>query len=194
MVRRPQQDSSRRRFLRRAAATALPLGLPMAARAGFNFFLSEYTATRDELQAEITRRFPLTQRYAEVFIVSLLDPVLALDAAANRASLTTRLSINSPFLQPSTVGGAVAISSALRYDAAALALRLQDPRAERLELEGVTGRDAERLQRIGGAVAQDLLQGYPLRTFKPEELRFGRKTYEIGDITIGQDEIKVQLK
>jgi len=194
MVRRPQQDSSRRRFLRRAAATALPLGLPMAARAGFNFFLSEYTATRDELQAEITRRFPLTQRYAEVFIVSLLDPVLALDAAANRASLTTRLSINSPFLQPSTVGGAVAISSALRYDAAALALRLQDPRAERLELEGVTGRDAERLQRIGGAVAQDLLQGYPLRTFKPEELRFGRKTYEIGDITVGQDEIKVQLK
>ena len=44
------------------------------------------------------------------------------------------------------------------------------------------------------ALAQELLQGYPLRTFKPEELKFGRKTYEIGDITIGQDEIKVQLK
>ncbi|SFM55969.1 DUF1439 domain-containing protein [Variovorax sp. OV329] len=188
------QHASRRLFLLRASAVALPLGLPLAAHAGFNFFLSEYTASREELQAEITKRFPLTQRYAEVFNVSLLDPVLALDAGANRAALTARLSINSPFLQPSTVGGMVSISSALRYDAPALALRLQDPRAERLELDGVTGRDAERLKRIGGAVAQELLQGYPLRTFKPEELRFGRKTYEIGDITVAQDEIKVQLK
>jgi len=193
MAHRPHR-SSRRQFLQRATAAALPLGLPLAAHAGFNFFLSEYTASREEMQAEISKRFPLTQRYAEVFIVSLLDPVLALDATANRASLTARLSISSPFLQPSTVGGVVAMSSALRYDAAALALRLQDPRAERLELEGIAGRDAERLQRIGGAVAQELLQGYPLRTFKPEELRFGRKTYEIGDITVGQDEIKVQLK
>ncbi|HEY1228860.1 MAG TPA: DUF1439 domain-containing protein, partial [Ramlibacter sp.] len=114
MAHRPQRflPSSRRLFLLRAGAAALPLGLPLAAHAGFNFFLSEYTASREELQVEITKRFPLTQRYAEVFIVSLLDPVLALDATANRASLTARLSISSPFLQPSTVGGVVAMSSA----------------------------------------------------------------------------------
>ncbi|HYP70517.1 MAG TPA: DUF1439 domain-containing protein [Variovorax sp.] len=184
----------RRLFLLRTFATALPLGLPLAARAGFNFFLSEYTASRDELQAEIVKRFPLSQRYAEIFSVSLTEPVLGLDAGANRAAITARVNIASPLMQPSSVNGVVAVSSALRYDAPALALRLQDPRAERLQLDGVVGRDAERLQRIGGAVAQELLQGYPLRTFKPEELKFGRKMYEIGDITVGQDEIKVQLK
>lgn len=184
----------RRLLLLRAFATALPLGLPLAARAGFNFFLSEYTASRDELQAEIAKRFPLSQRYAEIFSVSLTDPVLGLDAGANRAAITARVNIASPLMQPSSVNGVVSVSSALRYDVQALALRLQDPRAERLQLEGVVGRDAERLQRIGGAVAQELLQGYPLRTFKPDELKFGRKMYEIGDITVGQDEIKVQLK
>lgn len=184
----------RRLLLLRAFATALPLGLPLAARAGFNFFLSEYTASRDELQSEIAKRFPLSQRYAEIFSVSLTDPVLGLDAGANRAAITARVNIASPLMQPSSVNGVVSVSSALRYDVQALALRLQDPRAERLQLEGVVGRDAERLQRIGGAVAQELLQGYPLRTFKPDELKFGRKMYEIGDITVGQDEIKVQLK
>ena len=184
----------RRLFLLRAAATALPLGLPLAARAGFNFFLNEYTASREELQAEISKRFPLTQRYAEIFSVTLSDPVLGLDGGANRAAITARVNIASPLMQPSSVNGTASISSALRYDVDALALRLLDPRAERLQLDGVVGRDAQRLQRIGGAVAQELLQGYPLRTFKPEELKFGRKTYEIGDITIGQDEIKVQLK
>ena len=187
---RPCLPPNRRAFLLCACAAALPC----TAGAGFNFFLSEYTASHDELQAEIAKRFPLTQRYAEIFSVSLHDPRLGLDAAANRAAITARLAIASPLLQPSTVGGVVSISSQLRYDAPALALRLQDPRAERLELEGVTGRDAQRLQNIGAVVAQELLQGYPLRVFKPEELKVGRKTYEIGDITVGQDEIKVQLK
>lgn len=192
MVIRP---SSRRQFLLRASAVAaLPLGVPLVAHAGFNFFLSEYTASRDELQAEISKRFPLSQRYAEIFSVTLTDPVLGLDAVGNRTALTARVNIASPLMQPSSVNGVISISSALRYDVQALALRLQDPRAERLELEGVVGRDAERLQRIGGAVAQELLQGYPLRTFKPEELKVGRKVYEIGDITVGKDEIKVQLR
>jgi hypothetical protein len=88
----------------------------------------------------------------------------------------------------------VSVSSALRYDAPARALRLDQPKAERLELQGVTGRDAERLQQIGAVVAQELLRDQPLRTFTAEELTVGRKTYEIGDITVQQDGIKVQLK
>jgi hypothetical protein len=88
----------------------------------------------------------------------------------------------------------VALSSALRYDAAVRSLRLDRPRAERLELQGVSGADAERLRQIGGVVAQELLQGQVLRTFTAEELSFGRKTYEIGDITVLADGIKFQLK
>jgi hypothetical protein len=176
-----------------AAAVMLPL-LPTAARAGFNFFLNEYTATRDELQAEITKRFPLTERYAEVFSVTLREPRLSLDGTANRATLAARLAISSPLLQPSTVPGRVAVSSALRWDAPALALRLQDPRAEQVELEGLRGRDAEQLQRIGAVVAQELLQGYALHTFKPEELRVGNKTYSVESIAIANDAVKVTLK
>jgi len=56
------------------------------------------------------------------------------------------------------------------------------------------GGDAERLRQVGGLVAQELLQGQVLRTFTSEELRFGQKTYEIGDITVLDDGIKVQLK
>jgi hypothetical protein len=182
----------RRRLLRAGfAATLLPLA---PAWAGFNFFTSEYTIGRDELQAQIARRFPMRQRYAELFAVGLRDPQLALDPAANRAAITALLSIESPLLQPSAVEGVVSISSALQYDAAARTLRLHEPRAERLDLQGLEGRDAGRLQRIGALVAQELLRDYPLRTFKAEELTVGRKTYEIGDITVQQDDIKVGLK
>lgn len=183
---------SRRRLVVRAAALAA--ALPASALAGFNFFTSEYSASRDELQAQIARRFPVQQRYAEIFTVGLRDPQLQLDAPGNRAAITAVLSIASPLLRPASTEGIVTVSSALRYDAATRALRLDQPRAERLELQGLTGRDAERLQQIGAVVAQELLRDQALRTFTAEELTVGRKTYDIGDITVLADGIKVQLR
>ncbi|MBC7991252.1 MAG: DUF1439 domain-containing protein [Luteimonas sp.] len=173
---------------------ALGAALPWRAWAGFNFWDSEFTATRSELQAMIATRFPLSQQYAQILTVGLSDPQLSLIASANRAAITARVSIASPLLPTGRVSGAVALSSALRFDAPVRALRLEQPKAERLELQGVSGGDAEKLRQIGGLVAQELLQGQVLRTFTAEELRFGRKTYEIGDITVLDDGIRVQLK
>jgi hypothetical protein len=179
---------------RHLCVAALGTALPWRAWAGFNFWTSEYTATLGELQAMLAKRFPLSQRYAQIVTVVLKDPQLGLDAAANRATITARVSIASPLLREGHVDGAVALSSGLRYDAAVRALRMEHPKAERLELQGVTGVDAERLQQIGSLVAQELLQGQVLRTFTPEELSFGPRTYEIGDIVVLDDGIKVQLK
>ena len=173
---------------------ALGAALPWRAWAGFNFWTSEYTATRSELQAMLAKQFPRSQRYAGIVTLVLSDPQLGLNAVANRVVITARVSIASPLLRAGQVDGVVALSSALRYDAALRALRLEQPKVERLELQGVSGGDAEQLQQIGGLVAQELLQGQVLRTFTAEELSFGRKTYEIGDITVLADGIKVQLK
>lgn len=189
----PSLSLPSRRWLLRALLGAAGLQAASTALAGFNFFTSEYTIGRDELQAQIAKRFPVRQRYAELFSIGLREPQLALDPAGNRAAITALMTIGSPLLQPSSVEGIVSISSALKYDVAALALRLHEPRVERIELQGLAGRDAERLQQIGGLVAQELLRDYPLRTFKPEELTVGRKTYAIGDITVQRDEIKVAL-
>jgi len=160
------------------------------AGAGFNFFTSEYTASREELQARIDKRFPLTQRHGALFSVTLHDPRLGLDAQANRAAITTGVTIESALLAQPAVG-TLTLSSALRYDPSTLALRLMEPTVEHIELQGMTG---QRLQRIGAVVARELLEGEALHTFRPEELTVGRKTYEIGDITVRTDGITVQLK
>jgi len=187
-------STGRRPALRVALAAILVPALCVQsrpARAGLNLLSNEFTVTRDELQAELTRRFPIASRYGELASVSLHDPQLALDGSANRATLASRLVIVSPLLRPSSVGGRVAVSSGLRWDEASLAVRLQDPRVEQLRIDGVSGSDAQNLERISAAVVQEALQGYPLRIFRPEELRFGLK---VRGITIGADEIKVQFE
>ena len=79
-IRHRQLDTAlSRRCLLRLIGGAAALQIPTFALARFDFFLSEYTATRAELQAEMAKRFPLQQRYAELFTVTLRDPQLGLD-------------------------------------------------------------------------------------------------------------------
>jgi hypothetical protein len=189
----PQAAVSRRRLLRLIGGAAT-LQIPTIALAGFDFFLSEYSATQAELQAEMAKRFPLQQRYAELFTITLRDPQLALYPANNRLGVTALLDITSPLLRPTGVEGLVSVSSALRYDAPSRAVRLVQPRADRIEIQGLSGRDAERLQQIGAAVAQELLRDQALITFNAKDLTVGSKVYEIGDITVQRDGVKVQIK
>jgi len=193
MPQRQLHALTRRRLLHLIGGAAT-LQVPTTARAGFDFFLSEYSATRAELQAEMARRFPLQQRYAELFTVTLRDPQLVLDPANNRLGVTALLNIASPLLAPAGVEGLVSVSSALRYDARARAVRLAQPRADRIEMQGLSGRDAEWLQQIGAAVAQELLRDQALHTFDAKDLTVGSKVYEIGDITVQKDGVKVQIR
>lgn len=188
----PSLHHGRRLLLRAMALGALaPLG---AACAGFNFFTSEYTATRQELETEIGKHFPMQRGYGAIVQVTLRAPQLGLDAAANRIRLGMDLGISSALLQAHEIPGTVTLSSALRYDPSTLTLRLHEPRAEQLQVSGVTGLDAERLQQAAAVVAQEALRDQALHTFRPEELTVGRKTYEIGDITVLADGLKVQLR
>ncbi len=142
----------------------------------------------------MSKRFPLRERYAELFTVTLRDPQLALFPESNRLGVTALLNIVSPLLPPTGIDGVVSVSSALRYDAPSRSLRLVQPRADRIEMQGLSGRDAERLQQIGAAVAQELLRDQALITFDAKDVTVGRKVYEIGDITVQPDGIKVQIK
>ncbi|KQP45528.1 hypothetical protein [Pseudorhodoferax sp. Leaf274] len=168
--------------------------LPAIGHAGFNFFTGEYTASHAELQALVERQFPLEQRYAEIFRVRLQEPRLGLNASTQRTGLTAALSIASPWLRGGKVDGTVAMSSALRWDAAARALRLDRPNVESLELQGLHGGDADRLRRIATVVAQELLHDHVLRSFTKEEMTVGLKTYEVSAITVLDQGIKIQLE
>lgn len=167
------------------------LVLPVAATAGYNFWTGEYTLSHQELQAQVEKKFPLKLRYSELFEVRLTEPVLSLDATTNRASLATQVQIRNPIVQPRQVQGHLALSSGLRFDVASNAIRLDQPTAERVELEGLNSQGAQQLQTVGAVVAQELLRDYALYTFKPEELRRFGKTFEPGAITVMADGIKV---
>ena len=183
----PQAALARRHFFLGAAL----FGLPLAASAGYNFWTGEYTLTRQEIQAHIEKKFPLQLRYSGLFEVRLGDPQLTLLPASNRVALAANVHISNPIAKPHQVQGVLALSSGLKFDQATNAIRLNQPTADRVELQGLNGLNAQQLQNIGAMVVQELLRDYALYTFKPEDLRRFGKTFEPGAITVLDDGIKV---
>lgn len=189
-------SAARRRWLARSLRTGLGgalLAAPWLARAGYNFWLGEYTVEKPELDAQLTRHFPLQLRYAELFAVRLADPVLGLDAPGNRARVTSQVQIENPLFLRQPARGVLAISSGLKYDAPARTLRLSEPRAERIELAGLGGDLARQLQAAGEAIASQALRDYALYTFRPEELMFNGQALTPGEITVLDDGVKVKV-
>ena len=165
---------------------------PVAAHAGYNIFTDQLTFTRDEILAQIARRFPVSAGAAGLMECVLSHPGLTLRPVANRLEVTADLRITTPLLdQPAA--GVIAISTGLWFDKARLSICLARPQADRIELRGLAPQEAAQLQAAGGALAAEVLRDYPLHTFRPEELRVGRRQFSVESITVTDTGLTVQL-
>ena len=176
-----------------AAVVAAVCAAATPALAGYNVWTGEYTLSRQELQAALEQRFPATLRYAEVVTVQLSHPRLVLDEASNRLTTHVDARLTNALLPSPPVDGKLALNSGVRYDPGQRAVLLDNPTVQQVEVNGMA-QYREQLNAIGAVVAQQLLKDYPVYTFKPEELRFGGKEVEPGTITVGKDEVRVEVK
>ena len=181
---------TRRRWLAVAGVTALAATGWIA---GCSVFRSEYTFSQSQLQDALAKKFPFNKRYMEVFDIQLANPQLALDSARNRVLVSFDATIDNRlfFRQPLT--GRFALDSALRYDPSSHSLVLQDPEVKQFDVQGLPGQFSRQLNALGGILSEQLLQNYPLYTFKPEQLRLAGTSVEPGTITVLPDGINVKI-
>jgi hypothetical protein len=179
-------------ILKLAFAAILACGA-CAAHAAYNVWTSDYTFTRQELENGVKSRFPQDLQYLQVVQVRLSNPVLSLDPSGNRIITKVKAHVVSPFLA-SPVDGTLTISSGLKYDAAAHAVRLDRPVIERVDAPGMPPAYAQLLNDVGKNAAEQALTDYPLYTFKPEELQLNGQQFEPGAITVTAEGLKVEVR
>lgn len=185
-------NTSRRKALQIALPiTMSALGIPTA-HAGYNIFTDQYTLTRAEILARIATRFPQSVGAPGLVDCILSHPLLALEPGPNRLRVTLDAQIRTPLLAR-PLAGLLSVSSGLRFDMASLTLRLDQPRAERVVLQGLSAEDGAQLQNIGGALAAEALRDYPLHTFRPAEMQAGARRFTVESITVTDLGLTVQL-
>jgi hypothetical protein len=155
---------------RRSAFAALA-ALLLAGCAGLGVPRS-ITLSEAELQAQLAKRFPMQRSLLDVLELRLSDPVLRLDAAANR--LATELTLSgSERRSGRSLQGRLALDYGLRWENADGSIRLVQPRVESLQLgevPGLSSRRAEMAQRMGIALAERLLDDMVLYQVPAERL------------------------
>ncbi|WP_248321642.1 DUF1439 domain-containing protein [Caballeronia sp. Sq4a] len=184
----------RRRLLLGALAAWPALALASAAHAAsiFPFIPDHYTFSQKQVQEAVARKFPLERTARQIFDVVLSNPVVGMAADRNRVTVRVDARLSTPFM-PNPVNGAFTLSTQLAYDAASRSVVLVSPTVDDSQLTGDAAQYNQQIAAAGALLAAQLLDRYPIYTFKPEELQFAGVSYEPGTITVLTNGIRVQI-
>jgi hypothetical protein len=182
-----------RRFLLKASiAAGVAVSLAACAASTFPFIPEHYTFTQQQVQDAVQRKFPYQRTVSQVFDVALTNPVVGFLPDANRVSVQLDARLASPFM-PHPVDGVFTLSSQLAYDSASHSVVLQAPSVDSVKVSGEAQAWTQQINAAAAVLATQLLTGYPIYTFKPEQLQFAGISYEPGTITILSNGIRVQI-
>ncbi len=117
------------------------------------------------LQREVDKRFPVSNRYLEVFDVTLSKPVLSLEPEDDRLVAALDASVLPP-LAMKPLEGRMQVSGRLKIDPRRRAIVLVEPRLDSLGKLASVGNG--KLGRLGVVLAEDLLNNTVLYTFAPD--------------------------
>lgn len=142
----------------------------------------QVTIPVERLQAALENRFPFNNRYLELLDIRVSNPRVALQPDTNRILTSMDASVAPPFLERAW-SGSLAISGQLRYDPVRNALVLAAPRVENFQLQGLDPAYADQVRRVGSLLAEQMLDGVTLYTFRPDQLRHAGTAFVPSEIT-----------
>ena len=181
---------SRRTLL--LATTAIAIGSLTACASLFGPRTVEIS--RDELQAKLARKFPLTRNVLNMFDVTASSPRLAMIADTNRVSATVDLLARDTIIRRDYLG-TVSVSFGLRYEPSDLTLRILALNVDGIRIEGMPQSFQQMLLELGNRVAREHLQDYPIHQFKPEDVgTVSRMGLQVDDIQVTKTGLAVHLK
>ncbi|WP_277186365.1 DUF1439 domain-containing protein [Caballeronia sp. BR00000012568055] len=184
---------ARRRFLLNALSLSV-FGIASTSYAAsiFPFIPDHYTFSQSQVQDAVARKFPIQRTASQIFDVVLSNPVVGMSPDRNRVTVHVDARLATPFM-PNPVSGAFTLSTQLGYDAQSRSVILVSPTVDNAQFSGDAAPYNQQIANVGAQLAAQLLDRYPIHTFKPEELQFAGVSYEPGTITVLTNGIRVQI-
>ena len=145
------------------------------------------------LQQSIQKKFPYTERYFSLLDVTLSNPVLSTQPAADRMLIALDAQVLPPLVK-TPWQGELLVSGSLRIDPVRRAVLLTEPRLENIKLDAATGSYTSRVARLGAQLAQDLIGETVLYTFAPDAFVVAGKRFVPTGITTRKDSLVVSFE
>jgi hypothetical protein len=145
-----------------------------------------------EVQRALEISFPVEKTYLHLIKVDLRDPVVTLKETSERIALSVKIGVGLPgILQPQR--GAAELSCLIRYDAARGAFFADDPKVERITVEG---HPEGYLERTKGAVTwllRGVLDHTPVYSLRPQDTRQSIAKLILKDVRVKGGKLRLTL-
>jgi hypothetical protein len=145
------------------------------------------------LQKSIEKKFPYTERYFSLLDVTLSNPVLSTQPAADRMLIALDAQVLPPLIK-TPWQGELLVSGSLRIDPVRRVVLLTEPRLENIKLDAATGSYTSRVARLGKQLAEDLIGETVLYTFAPDAFVVAGKRFVPTGITTRKDSLVVSFE
>ena len=145
------------------------------------------------LQQAVQQKFPYTERYFGVLDVTLSNPVLSTQPAADRMLIALDAQVLPPLIK-TPWQGELLISGGLRIDPARRAVLLTAPRLENIKLDAATGSYTSRLAQLGTQLAEDLIGETVLYTFAPDAFVVAGERFVPTGISTRKDSLVISFE
>ena len=145
------------------------------------------------LQQSIHKKFPYAERYFGLLDVTLSNPVLSTQPAADRMLIALDAQVLPPLIK-TPWQGELLVSGSLRIDPARRVVLLTEPRLENIKLDAATSSYTSRVARLGKQLAEDLIGETVLYTFAPDAFVVAGKRFVPTGITTRKDSLVVSFE
>jgi len=189
----PAFEITRNKPRRRLLAAALAAGI--VALTGCADVAGPRTVTLSEadLARLLEKRFPTERRVMEVIDFRVDRPQLRLLPETNRIATEFAVSAADKLFGRS-FAGRLALESALRYDEPSREVRLTQVRVNRLQFDGMPPQMQNTVSRLGSLLAEQLLDGLAVYTFRQGDLDRGlQRGVQPGAVTVTSRGVEITL-
>ncbi|WP_234265063.1 MULTISPECIES: DUF1439 domain-containing protein [Hydrogenophaga] len=177
-----------------AAGLALAFGMGLSACSAMAPGPRTVEVSEARLAEMLARHFPVDTRYMELFDVSLTHPRLRLLPAQNRIATQMDYTLGSALTGGRSLQGLLELSYGLRFEPSDGTLRLDAVRVERFDVPGVPVAQQPRVSRLGGVLAESVLQDAVVHRLRPEQLQtLAGWGYEPGPLQVVPGGVRLTL-
>jgi len=145
------------------------------------------TLTRDEIQARVAPRFPITKNWLVVNIV-LREPEIFLPEGANQIGINMLVEVNVPLLK--TISGHLKATAVPRYDAEFKSFYLDQATVERLDLPGLMPELEAKARSSIETMARQEFAKHPIYELKGRNLKEITAAYTLKEVQVRDGKLR----
>lgn len=147
----------------------------------------------EQIKEKLSERLPLTKSYLVIFQLTLDHPRVVLEPGSNRIAIGLDATLMTQGNAAKSLSGTIDVSSGIKYIAQEGAFFLTEPRIDKIDIQGLSGKYMTKLHMFLEGVMAEYYQTHPVYKLNASETKQATARRVLKDIVVDGREVVIKL-